>query len=183
MRSHSQAFVDRSITRVKLYNYFSATKLPRESLNLIQARLLDTIVTQDTISACIESERTFSNILFPPEPANPRREFFKDILLTLDPLSKTRLNGDHLDKMQMFVQMNLETGREEDLGVWSGRPLVFAHLVRILACVYILSIHGRSFIQWQENLEKMAACRGMHPIICRWIRARKPPCIQDFVLE
>jgi hypothetical protein len=93
-----------------------------------------------SVSELIEAERQISNILFPAEAANPRRESFIDIIRGSNALRRLPLTDRKLEDLKLWMEKNLcDLNGCPNMEWFSGKGPIFSHLVRLLAARHILS--------------------------------------------
>ena len=113
----------------------------------------------------IEQELHVSNILFPPESANPRRESLVDIQRASKALRNLPLNSSQLNLLFEWLKDNIQQ-ISYNIGWWSGKGPIFSHLIRIFAALDNLSFRHMDTESLSGQLSDILSSKDtFHPII------------------
>jgi hypothetical protein len=145
--------MDYSLIRIKLCNYLMSSA----HLKIYTDFLKDKLVTPLTeLTRIIESESVASTVLFPPEKANPRREVLKELIL-ITPSRGVIKDSDFIDMLGLDLKQAWKMITNlKDLEWWSGKPLIFEEIAKVILRIQLTSANGTN--EFEKDVK-------MHPIL------------------
>ncbi len=153
----------------EFYDYISSTAFSEHEIGLISDRLLKDIFysTDTSIKTLIDEERKVSNILFPPEAANPRREYLLDILRASNALNRLPLTDSQLQNLKSWVDANIkDLDISSNIEWWSGKGPIFSHLIRITVALHSLSCFKVDINALESSFDSIISKKDLfHPIV------------------
>jgi hypothetical protein len=120
-----------------------------------------------SVSELVEAERQISNILFPAEVANPRRESLVDIIRGSNALRSLPLTGRKLEDLKLWMEKNLrDLNGCPNMEWFSGKGPIFSHLVRLLAARHILSSFQVDITSSESLIHQLFSQMNLcHPVL------------------
>lgn len=143
-------------------------------MNLIIDTLLKDLFYKNvsSIKELIDEEREVSNILFPPEAANPRREALLDILRASNAFCRLQLKTHQLEALKSWLDKNVSdlSCCSDSIEWWSGKGPIFSHLMRISVSIYSLSRFGIDITASESKFHHILSKNVLiHPIITKFL--------------